>query len=274
MSGVRTGSLIRTSGFNRDPDNCNAVCAIWRVCSGLDVSYGAVMTDLSTTSPRLSLTEARADILARIDAAAKKAAVPAPTLIAVSKVQPDDRIQAGLEAGLTVFGENRVQEAQTRWGETFAAHRAKLDLHLIGPLQTNKAKDACALFDVIQTLDREKLATAIVKAADAVGRMPRLFVQVNIGQEDQKAGVAPDDLGAFLDRLRGEHALKIDGLMCIPPVDEPAAPHFWRLEKMAKVYGVEGLSMGMSADFETAIPFGATHVRVGSAIFGARDYSA
>lgn len=225
------------------------------------------MTDTPT------IAGARTEILHRIDAASKKAGVAAPTLIAVSKVQTDDRIQAGLDAGLTVFGENRVQEAQTRWGETFAERRAGLELHLIGPLQTNKAKDAVSLFDVIQTLDREKLAKAIVKAADAVGRMPRLFVQVNIGAEDQKAGVSPDDLGAFLDRLRGEYDLTIEGLMCIPPVDEPAAPHFWRLEKMAKTHGLTGLSMGMSADFETAIPFGATHVRVGSALFGARDYS-
>jgi len=220
-----------------------------------------------------SIADARTEILHRIDAASKKARVAAPTLVAVSKVQTDDRIQAGLGAGLTVFGENRVQEAQTRWGETFAAHREGLELHLIGPLQTNKAKDAVALFDVIQTLDREKLAKAIVKAADAAGRMPRLFVQVNIGSEEQKAGVAPEDLGPFLDRLRGEYGLTIEGLMCIPPIDEPAAPHFWRLEKMAKNHGLSGLSMGMSADFETAIPFGATHVRVGSALFGARDYS-
>jgi pyridoxal phosphate enzyme (YggS family) len=221
-----------------------------------------------------TIADARAEILTRIDDASKKAGMRAPSLIAVSKVQPDDRIQAGLEAGQTIFGENRVQEAQTRWGETFAAHRDKLELHLIGPLQTNKAKDAAALFDVIHTLDREKLAKALLKAADAVGRMPRLFVQVNIGEEEQKAGVAPKDLGAFLDRLRGEYNLNLAGLMCIPPVDEPAAPHFWRLEKMAKTHGLTGLSMGMSADFETAIPFGATHVRVGSALFGARDYTA
>lgn len=230
------------------------------------------MTDPSTTSPTSTLADARAEVLTRIEAASKTAGVAAPTLIAVSKVQPDDRIQAGLDAGLTVFGENRVQEAQTRWGETFAAHRNKLELHLIGPLQTNKVKDAVALFDVIHTLDREKLVKALLKAADAVGRMPRLFVQVNIGAEDQKAGVAPEDLGAFLDRLRGEYELEPEGLMCIPPVGEPAAPHFWRLEKMAKTYGLRGLSMGMSSDFEIAIPFAATHVRVGSALFGARDY--
>lgn len=230
------------------------------------------MINNANTSSAATIADARKAILDRIKIASDRAGVTPPTLVAVSKVQPDDRIRAGLEAGLTVFGENRVQEAQTRWGGTFAAHREGLELHLIGPLQTNKAKDAVALFDVIQTLDREKLAKALLTAADAVGRMPRLFVQVNIGQEDQKAGVSPDDLGAFLDRLRGEYALEPEGLMCIPPVDEPAAPHFWRLETMAKTYGLSGLSMGMSADFETAIAFGATHVRVGSGVFGARDY--
>lgn len=217
-----------------------------------------------------SIESRRADILSRIDAAATKAGVDVPTLIAVSKVQPDARIQAALDAGQTLFGENRVQEAQSRWGETFANHRNALELHLIGPLQTNKAKDAVALFDVIQTLDREKLAKALLKAADAVGRMPRLMVQVNVGEEDQKAGIAADDLGSFLDRLRGEYDLNPEGLMCIPPLDEPAAPHFWRLEALAKQHGLPQLSMGMSADYETAIPFGATHVRVGSALFGAR----
>lgn len=225
------------------------------------------MTNIST------IAAARTEILNRIKLASDKAAVPAPTLVAVSKVQTEARIQAGLDAGLTVFGENRVQEAQSRWGETFADHRDRLELHLIGPLQTNKAKDAVALFDVIQTVDREKLIKAILKAADAVGRMPRFFVQVNIGQEDQKAGIAPHDLGAFIDRLREEYNLNPEGLMCIPPLDAPAAPHFWRLEMLAKTHGLTGLSMGMSADFETAIPFGATHIRVGSALFGERDYS-
>lgn len=218
------------------------------------------------------MEDRRTDILSRIDSAAQKAGVSPPTLVAVSKVQPDARIAAALDAGQTVFGENRVQEAQGRWGDTFADQRAKLNLHLIGPLQTNKAKDAVALFDVIQTLDREKLARALLKAAEAVGRMPRLMVQVNVGEEDQKAGVAPNALGPFLDRLRGEYDLEPTGLMCIPPVDAPAAPHFWQLEKLAKSYGLAELSMGMSADYETAIAFGATHVRVGSALFGARDY--
>jgi pyridoxal phosphate enzyme (YggS family) len=225
-----------------------------------------------------SIANRRAAILSELKAGAEKSNRAAPDLIAVSKVQPDDRIQAALNAGQTVFGENRVQEAQTRWGETFADHRGSLRLHLIGPLQTNKAKDAALLFDVIQTLDREKLAKALLKAADAVGRMPDLMVQVNIGREPQKSGVAPEDLGAFLDRLDTEYALRpgdgIKGLMCIQPMNEPAAPHFWQMETLAKQHGLNQLSMGMSADYATAIPFGATHVRVGSALFGERDYSA
>ncbi|MEL6686281.1 MAG: YggS family pyridoxal phosphate-dependent enzyme [Pseudomonadota bacterium] len=218
-----------------------------------------------------SIAERRAEILTRMEQAAQKAGVEVPALIAVSKVQPDDRIQAGLDTGQTVFGENRVQEAQTRWGERFAPHRGTIELHLIGPLQSNKSKDAVELFDVIQTLDREKLAKTLLKAAESVGRMPRLMVQVNIGEEPQKAGVAPDEVGSFLDRLRTEYDLNPEGLMCIPPIDEPAAPHFWRMEKLAQSVGVTTLSMGMSVDFETAIAFGATHVRVGSAFFGARE---
>ncbi|MEL7231502.1 MAG: YggS family pyridoxal phosphate-dependent enzyme [Pseudomonadota bacterium] len=213
-------------------------------------------------------------MLSELDLAASKSKRTAPELIAVSKVQPDDRIQAALDAGHTVFGENRVQEAQSRWAETFANHRDRLTLHLIGPLQTNKAKDAVALFDVIQTLDREKLAKALLKAADSVGRMPDLMVQVNIGREPQKSGIMPEDLGAFLDRLHSEYGLRPSGLMCIQPMGEPAAPYFWRMETLAKAHGIDQLSMGMSADYATAVPFGATHVRVGSALFGARDYSA
>ncbi len=193
-------------------------------------------------------------------------------LIAVSKVQPDARIAAALDAGQTVFGENRVQEAQGRWGERFADRRDGLELHLIGPLQTNKAKDAVALFDCVQTLDREKLAKALLKAADAVGRMPRLLAQVNTGAEDQKAGVLAAELGGFLDRLESEYSLRPDGLMCIPPVDEPASIHFALLERLAREHAMKELSMGMSADYGVAVPFGATMVRVGSALFGARNY--
>ena len=228
------------------------------------------MSETDSTA-QSSIKSQRAEILDRMGQAAKKAGVKTPTLIAVSKVQPDHRIQAGLDAGQTVFGENRVQEAQGRWADRFAAHRDFIELHLIGPLQSNKSKDAVELFDVIQTLDREKLARTLLKAADAVGRMPRLMVQVNIGEEPQKAGIKPDEVGTFLDRLRAEYDLEPEGLMCIPPIDEPAAPHFWRMEQIAKSVGVETLSMGMSADFETAIAFGATHVRVGSAFFGERD---
>ena len=221
-----------------------------------------------------SIAERRLAILDALAAEARQCGRAAPELVAVSKVQPDARIRAALEAGQRVFGENRVQEAQARWGERFAGAREGLTLHLIGPLQTNKARDAVQLFDVIQTLDRMKLARALVRAADAAGRMPELMVQVNIGREPQKSGVMPEDLGAFLDALDAELSLRPTGLMCIPPVDEPAAPHFWAMESLARTHGLDHLSMGMSADYLTAVPFGATHVRVGSALFGARDYSA
>ena len=178
-----------------------------------------------------------------------------------------------LSAGQSVFGENRVQEAQARWGDRFASQRARLTLHLIGPLQTNKAEDAIALFDVIETLDREKLAKALVKAcAKTEQAMPRLYVQVNTGEEPQKAGVLPRDLADFLNVLRGTYNLTIEGLMCIPPVGEAASAHFWHLRNLAADNGIEKLSMGMSNDFETAVALGATSVRVGSALFGDRDY--
>lgn len=221
----------------------------------------------------LTIAERRSEILQRIKADATISDRPPPSLIAVSKIQPDHRVKEVLDAGHTLFGENRVQEAQTRWAEIFHPYRDQVELHLIGPLQTNKAKDAVALFDVIQTLDREKLARAILRAAEVVGRLPRLFVQVNIGQEEQKSGVLPDEVDPFLETLDKDYGLRPEGLMCIPPVDEPAAPHFWRMEQIAKRCGIDHLSMGMSADYQTAIPFGATHVRVGSALFGAREYS-
>ena len=194
-------------------------------------------------------------------------------LVAVSKVQPDARIKEMLAAGQRVFGENRVQEAQKRWGETFAAHRDDIELRLIGPLQTNKAEEAVKLFDVIETLDREKLAKALVKAAEKVGRMPHLLVQVNTGEEPQKAGIAPQDVGDFLSLLKDTYNITPEGLMCIPPMGEAASPHFWLLEKLTKEHGLKTISMGMSGDFETAIEIGATHIRVGSALFGERDYS-
>lgn len=217
------------------------------------------------------IPSARAAILERLAAAAKQGGRggQAVTLVAVSKKQPDERIEAMLKAGQRVFGENRVQEAQGRWSERRAAF-PDLELRLVGPLQTNKADDACALFDVIETLDRDKLARALVKAAEKTGRRPRLYVQVNTGDEAQKAGVAVCEAAGFVARCRSEHGLEIEGLMCIPPVDEPASLHFALLAKLAARCGVDKLSMGMSADFELAARMGATSVRVGSALFGAR----
>ena len=233
------------------------------------------MTDPNQIKPDLPIPERRAQTLAAIGDAAKYAKrADEITLVAVSKVQPDARIEAMLEAGQTVFGENRVQEAQKRWGETFAHRRQDLTLHLIGPLQTNKAQDAIALFDVIETVDREKLLKALLKACEKTGRaMPRLYVQVNTGEEEQKSGVLPADLPAFLKTMRETYGLTPEGLMCIPPASEAASPHFWFLHNLARENGVEKLSMGMSGDFETAVKLGATSVRVGSALFGARDYS-
>ena len=174
-----------------------------------------------------------------------------------------------LAAGQRVFGENRVQEARQRWAHRRADY-PDLELRLIGPLQTNKADDACALFDVIETLDRDKLAGALVKAMAKTGRTPRLYVQVNTGEEPQKAGIAPQETAAFVTRCRIEHGLQIEGLMCIPPAEEPAAPHFALLAKLSAQCGVERLSMGMSGDFELGVRLGATSVRVGSALFGER----
>lgn len=217
------------------------------------------------------IAAARADVLARIAAAAKSAGRdPASVeLVAVSKVQPEERIEAMLAAGQRLFGENRVQEAEARWAQRRAAY-PDLELRLIGPLQSNKAKEAVELFDVIETLDREKLAGALADACAKAGRAPRIYVQVNTGEEEQKAGVAPLEADAFFAKVRGEYGFAIEGLMCIPPADEPAGPHFALLAKIAARNGVAKLSMGMSADYETAVMFGATSVRVGSALFGAR----
>lgn len=194
------------------------------------------------------------------------------TLVAVSKQQPWSHIAPVLEAGQRVFGENRVQEAQGRWSALKAgALWPALELRLIGPLQTNKAADAVALFDVIETLDRDKLVKALADAIQACGRSPRLYVQVNTGEEPQKAGVIPTETDSFIKRLRRDFGLEPEGLMCIPPVGEAPGPHFALLAKIAARNGLARLSMGMSADFETAIRFGATSVRVGSAVFGARS---
>ena len=174
-----------------------------------------------------------------------------------------------IAAGQRVFGENRVQEAQGKWPGLKAAH-PDIELHLIGPLQTNKVKEAVALFDVIETVDRDRLAEALAKEIARQDRAPRLFVQVNTGAEPQKAGVLPEETAAFVARCRGAHGLAIEGLMAIPPIDEAPAPHFALLAKLAGELGVPKVSMGMSADYEIAIAQGATHVRVGSAIFGSR----
>ena len=191
------------------------------------------------------------------------------TLIAVSKKQPEERIDAALATGQRVFGENRVQEAQMRWQDRRAQY-TDLRLHLIGPLQTNKASNAVALFDVIETLDREKLAVILAKEMEKQGVMREFLVQVNTGDESQKAGITPKEAVAFAAHCQHDLGLNITGLMCIPPIDEEPAMHFALLKKLASQAGLATLSMGMSGDFEVAIRFGATQVRVGSSIFGAR----
>ncbi|WP_273727854.1 YggS family pyridoxal phosphate-dependent enzyme [Brucella gallinifaecis] len=194
------------------------------------------------------------------------------TLVAVSKTFEADEIRPALELGQRVFGENRVQEAQAKWPGLREAYSG-IELHLIGPLQSNKAADAVALFDVIETVDREKIAASLASEIKKQGKSPKLYVQVNTGLEEQKAGIPPKEAVSFVERCRTEHGLSIDGLMCIPPADENPGPHFALLEKLARAAGVDKLSMGMSGDYETAIGFGATSVRVGSAIFGNRSYS-
>jgi pyridoxal phosphate enzyme (YggS family) len=191
------------------------------------------------------------------------------TLIAVSKTFDTEAIAPVIEDGQIVFGENRVQEAQAKWPDLKAAHPG-IELHLIGPLQSNKAAEAVALFDVIHTVDRPKIAAALAREMARQGRTLRLFVQVNTGEEPQKAGVAPADADHFLASCREVHGLTIAGLMCIPPADDDPGPHFALLREIAVRNRVTGLSMGMSGDFEAAIAAGATHVRVGSAIFGGR----
>lgn len=194
----------------------------------------------------------------------------APVLVAVTKHVPEDAIRAALAAGQRVFGENRVQEAHAKW-PALRQDFADVELHLIGPLQTNKVKQALALFDVIETLDRGKLAEALAREiAQNATRPPRLFVQVNTGEEAQKGGVAPADIDAFLALCRDRLGLGIEGLMCLPPADEEPALHFALLHEAARRNGLLGLSMGMSADYETALAFGASHVRIGTNIFGRR----
>ena len=191
------------------------------------------------------------------------------TLIAVSKQQQDNRIDASLAAGHRIFGENRVQEAKTRWTERKRLH-PDLCLHLIGPLQSNKTAEAVHLFDVIHTVDRPKIATAIAAEATKQNKEMNCFIQVNTGEEPQKSGIAPGDLAGFLAFCRTQPGLSVIGLMCIPPIDEEAAMHFALLKTLADRHELTNLSMGMSGDYEEAVEFGATHVRVGSALFGAR----
>ncbi|MBN9315965.1 MAG: YggS family pyridoxal phosphate-dependent enzyme [Devosia sp.] len=210
-------------------------------------------------------------ITSRIERARRRFGPPPDhvELIAVSKTFDAAAIRPFLDAGQRRFGENRVQEAQGKWPELKASYDG-IELHLIGPLQTNKARDAVALFDVIQTVDRDKLAGVLKTEMERAGRRLPVFVQVNIGLEAQKAGIAPAETAAFVARCRNEHGLDVVGLMCIPPEGDPAGPYFAHLASLARDAGVEQLSMGMSGDFETAIAMGATHVRVGSALFGTR----
>ena len=221
--------------------------------------------------PAQDMAARRAAIEARIASAARATAraPDAVRLVAVSKTQPDDRIEAALALGWRAFGENRVQEAHTRWADR-RAQWPDLHLRLIGPLQTNKAEAAVSLFDAIDSLDRARLAHALAAAMDKTGRRPELLVQVNTGEEPQKAGVAPGEADALIRLARDELGLPVRGLMCIPPADEEPAMHFALLAKIARRNGLPELSMGMSDDFETAGAFGATMVRVGSALFGPR----
>ncbi len=191
------------------------------------------------------------------------------TLVCVSKTFPAEHILPALDAGERAFGENRVQEAQAKWPELRKRYDG-INLHLIGPLQSNKAADAVATFDTIETVDRRKIVRALAEAVQKAGRRPKLYVQVNTGAEPQKAGVLPSDADAFIASCRDEHDLGVDGLMCIPPINDQASPHFALLAVIAARNGIRVLSMGMSADYGLAIPLGATHVRVGSAIFGTR----
>jgi hypothetical protein len=213
-----------------------------------------------------------AEVNRRIAEAAKAAGrLPGDvTLVAVSKTHGADKVSELLDAGHRVFGENRVQEAQEKY-PALKARYPDLELHLIGPLQTNKARDAVALFDVIESVDRDKLAAVLAREMERSGKRPSCFIQVNTGEEEQKAGVLPAELDGFVAACRDVHKIPVVGLMCIPPVDEEPALHFALLAKMAKRNGLPQLSMGMSADYETAVRFGATHVRVGSALFGARN---
>ena len=225
-----------------------------------------------TTAVPLSIADKLSEVRTHIAAAAKAAGRdPAGvTLVAVGKAHSAERIEAALAAGQRVFGENRVQEAAAKFPTLKVAH-PDLVLHLIGPLQTNKARQAAELFDVIETLDRPKLARALAKEMAATGRRPACYIQVNTGEEAQKAGIWPEEADGLIALARDELGLPVAGLMCIPPFDEEPSLHFALLREIARRNGLDQLSMGMSGDYEVAIRFGATHVRVGTAIFGARQ---
>ena len=227
---------------------------------------------MPTAPPDDPIAEALAGLHARIEAACREAgrASNEVTLVAVSKTHPAEAVLAALQAGQTVFGENRVQEAASKFPALRAAW-PRMRLHLIGGLQTNKADDAVRLADVIESLDRPRLADAIARAADAAGRLPDLLVQVNVGDEPQKSGVALADADAFITACRNRFGAALQGLMCVPPASEDPSRHFATLARLAASHGLPILSMGMSGDFETAIRAGATHIRVGTAIFGRRD---
>lgn len=226
---------------------------------------------MAEAAPKIESTDRYSAVCSAIaDAAKASGRDPSDiTLVAVTKTLAAEAIEPVLEAGQRVFGENRVQEAQGKWPD-IRARRDGIQLRLIGPLQSNKAADAVALFDVIETVDREKIARALAREMQKQARHPRLYVQVNTGEEPQKAGVAPEDTPAFIGFCRDSLGLTIEGLMCIPPMEENPGPHFALLKKLAAECDVAAVSMGMSGDFETAIAFGATSVRVGSAIFGPR----
>ena len=257
--GVRTGSVKNSTAGRafRKPR---------RAAKSRAVRCKVQNPDMAAAPP--SAPKAYVDVLARIARAAQAAGRKPEevTLVAVSKQQPWEAVEPVLAAGHKVFGENRIQEALTRW----EGRGVGLSLHLIGALQSNKAKEAVRHFDVIESLDRENLAHALAEEILKQGRSPRLYVQVNTGEEPQKAGVIPADADAFIAQCRTTYGLSPEGLMCIPPADEPPGPHFALLGKIAARNGLAKLSMGMSSDFETAIRLGATSVRVGSAVFGAR----
>ncbi|MEM9706675.1 MAG: YggS family pyridoxal phosphate-dependent enzyme [Pseudomonadota bacterium] len=233
----------------------------------MSASHQSAPSDGSAINPAARIAE----VQARIDTALAEAnAEPRlVTITAVSKKHTAETIKPALAAGHRVFGENRVQEAMAKWPDLRADFQ-DIQLRLIGPLQSNKAKDAVAHFDAIETIDRPKIAKAIALECERQGRAPSLLIQINTGEEDQKAGVGPLEADAFIKQCTAEFGLRIDGVMCIPPIDEPPSPHFALLAAIAERNGLAVVSMGMSADFETAVQLGATHIRVGSQIFGPR----